>query len=71
MLWMYGFYKYYNSSSAVIDFRRQILTSKVDPQAVRVDFESDYSTWDMLSKTILLLNAVLMLFHRRRRWPNI
>ena len=37
MLWVYGHYKYFNSFSAWIDFRRdvfrrQILTSKVDPR---------------------------------------
>ena len=36
MLWVYDDYKYYNSYSAEIDFRRQILTSKVYPRAVRV-----------------------------------
>ena len=32
MLWVYGHYKYFNSFSAGIDFRRQHLTSKVDPR---------------------------------------
>ena len=36
MLWVYGHYKYY-SYSAGIDYRRQVLTSKVDPRAVRVN----------------------------------
>ena len=36
MLWVYGHYEYFNSYSAGIDFRRQILTSKIDPRAVRV-----------------------------------
>ena len=35
MLWVYGHNKYVPSYSAGIDFRRQILTSKVDPRAVR------------------------------------
>ena len=34
--WVYGHYKYFHSSSAGIDFSRQILTTKVDPCAVRV-----------------------------------
>ena len=40
MLWVYDHYKYlfsYTCYSAEIDFRRQILTSKVDPRAVRVN----------------------------------
>ena len=47
MLWVYGHYKYVYSYSAGIDFtrqnltsvdvyRRQILTSKVDPRTVKV-----------------------------------
>ena len=41
MLWVYGHYKQFYSYSAGIDFsrqnRRQILTTKVDPRAVRVN----------------------------------
>ena len=33
---VYGDYKYCYSYSAGIDFRRQILTTKVDPRAIRV-----------------------------------
>ena len=36
MLWVCGHYESFHSYSAGIDFRRQILTSKVDPRAVRV-----------------------------------
>ena len=36
MLLFYGHYIYVYSYSAGIDFRRQILTSKVDPRTVRV-----------------------------------
>ena len=36
MLWVYGRYKCCYSDSAGIDFRRQILMSKIDPRAVRV-----------------------------------
>ena len=36
MLLVYGQYKYCYSYSAGIDFRRQILTTKVDPRAIRV-----------------------------------
>ena len=39
MLWVDGRYKYFISDSADIDFRRQkyqILTSTIDPYAVRV-----------------------------------
>ena len=44
MLWVYDHFKYFYSYSAGIDFspsesdvyRRQILTTKVDPRAVRV-----------------------------------
>ena len=36
MLWVYGHYKYFYSYSAGIYFWRRILTSKVDPRAVRV-----------------------------------
>ena len=36
VLWVYGHYKYFYSYSAGIDFRRQILTSKVDPRTERV-----------------------------------
>ena len=36
MLWVYGHYTYFYPYSVVIDCRRQILTSKVDPRAVRV-----------------------------------
>ena len=45
MLWVYGKYKYFYSYSAGMDFslsesdvyRRQILTTKVDPRAVWVN----------------------------------
>ena len=40
MLWIcdhYHDYQYVYSCSAGIDFRRQILTSKVDPRTVRVN----------------------------------
>ena len=36
MLWVYVHYKYSYSYSVGINFRRQNLTSKVDPRAVRV-----------------------------------
>ena len=36
MLWVYGYYKYFNSFSAGIVFRRQILMSKDGPRAERV-----------------------------------
>ena len=36
MSWVYNHYKYVYSYSAGIDFRRQILTTKVDPRTVRV-----------------------------------
>ena len=36
MVWVYGHYKYFYSYSAGIDFRRQILSTKLDPRAVRV-----------------------------------
>ena len=36
MLWVNGHYKYSYSYSAGIDFRRQNLTTKVDPRAERV-----------------------------------
>ena len=36
MLWVYDHYKYINPYSARIDFRRQNLTTKVDPRAARV-----------------------------------
>ena len=35
LLWVYGHWKYFNSHSAAIDFRRQILMTKVDPRSVR------------------------------------
>ena len=35
MLWVYEHLKYVYSYSAGIDFSRQILTTKVDPRAVR------------------------------------
>ena len=41
MLWVYGHYKVY-SFSAGIDFRRQILTSKVDPRTERVKTTRSY-----------------------------
>ena len=42
MLWVDDHYKYFNSYSAGIDFRRQILTSKVYLRAVRVNpYSSD------------------------------
>ena len=34
MLWVYSHYKDFYSSSAGVDFRRQILTSWVDPRTV-------------------------------------
>ena len=37
MLWVYGLYNFRNSFSAVIVYRRDILTSKVDPRAVRLN----------------------------------
>ena len=42
ILWVYDQYKYVYSYSAGIDFRRQNLTSKVDPHAVRVNPETSY-----------------------------
>ena len=36
MLWVYGLCKCFYIISAGIDYRRQILTYKVDPRAVRV-----------------------------------
>ena len=36
MLRVYDHYKYFNSYSAGIEFRRQTVTSNVDPRAVRV-----------------------------------
>ena len=48
MLWVFDHYKYFDSYSAGIDFRRQKLTSKVGPRAVRVKMtfrqlvQSDY-----------------------------
>ena len=36
MFWVYCHYKYPYSYGARIDFRRQNLTSKIDPRAVRV-----------------------------------
>ena len=36
MLWVYGHYKYFHSYSAGINSRRQNLTSRVAPRAVRV-----------------------------------
>ena len=43
MLWVYDYYKYFYSYSAGIDFSRQILTTKVDPCAVRL---KSISRWD-------------------------
>ena len=37
MLWVYGHYKYIYFTSVVIDFSRQILTTKVDPRDVKVN----------------------------------
>ena len=37
MLWVYGHYNVFNSFSAGTDFRRQKLTSKVDPLTKRVN----------------------------------
>ena len=37
MLWVYDCYKLFYTSIAEFNFRRQILTSKVDPRAVRVN----------------------------------
>ena len=48
MLWVYGQYKYVYSYSAGIDFSRQILTTEVDPRAVRVKHSTtglDYIQW--------------------------
>ena len=39
ILWVYGHYKYFYYDSAGIDFRRQNLTSKVDPRTVRVNVD--------------------------------
>ena len=36
MLWVFAHYEYFNSYSAGIDFRRQNLTSTVDPRAITV-----------------------------------
>ena len=38
MSWVYDSYKYFCSYSAGIEFRRQILSTKVDPRAVRVRY---------------------------------
>ena len=50
MLWVYGHYKYFYSFSAGIDLdvrsdvcRRQVLTSKVDPHAVRINNNDVFS----------------------------
>ena len=49
MLWVYGHYKYFNSFSAGIDFRRQILTSKVDPRTemVKANLTKRPETWTL------------------------
>ena len=51
MLWDYGHYTFSNSYSAGIDFRRKILTSKVDPRAVRVNIPN----YDLYYKTHIML----------------
>ena len=38
MLWVHGHYKYFQFYSAGIDYRRQILSTKVGPRTVRVKF---------------------------------
>ena len=40
MLWVCDHYKYFISYSAGIDFRRHMLTSKVDPRTERVKTRS-------------------------------
>ena len=45
MLWVYGLYKYYNSFTAEIDFRRQILTSKVDLHTERDKGRDCFYDW--------------------------
>ena len=37
MLWVYGHYQMFYSFSAGTDFKRLILTSEVDPRAIRVN----------------------------------
>ena len=49
MLWVSRHFKYYHFYSAGIDFRRQNLTSKVDPRIVR-------------SKTVMDCDSAIMLF---------
>ena len=61
MLWIYSRYKYVYSHSAGIDFRRQILTSKVDPRTVRVK-QRDTIDWH---------NVGIMLVQRWTQWNNI
>ena len=65
MLRFYGRYKYFTLFSAGIDFRRQILTSKVDPRAIvifihcksnsRLAVDEDDLKWVADEKKILLI----------------
>ena len=41
MSWGYGYYKYFNSSSAGNDFGRQILTSKVGNTKAKQNYNRD------------------------------
>ena len=50
MLWIYGHDKYFNSYSARIDFRRQILTSNVDSRGLKFELG-----WDSLSHSYKLI----------------
>ena len=59
MLWVYGHYKYFDSFSAGIDFRRQNLTSKVDPRAVSVNTQ--------LSSTLLVQPTNCVSFYHFRQ----
>ena len=84
MLWVYGHYKDFTSYSAEVDFRRQNLTSKVDPCAVRVNGTlqrlRELSKNRILSEStalflvsLLLLNCLKQIYITMYKlfWPNM
>ena len=48
MLWVYDHYEYFYSYSAGIDFRRQILSTEVDPRTIWVNLWSAASVFNRI-----------------------
>ena len=69
MLWVHGHYKYYYSYSAGIDFRREILTTKVDPRTVRFNHTNvRFSVYDDGIISMQVTDLILSLGFLLKDW---